>query len=63
MTQAPHQQREEINEDGFQGVILPAPRGVIVVLGQGVPVEAAASMVIGALDYETSEWDSERNDW
>jgi hypothetical protein len=63
MTQVPSQQREDIDEDGFQGVILPAPHGVIVVLGQNVPVEAVASTVISALDYETSDWDSERNDW
>jgi len=51
MTEVPQQQREEIDEDGFRGVILPAPRGVIVVLGQNVPVDAVADTVLGAFDY------------
>lgn len=55
MTEAPSQRREEINEDGFQGVILPAPRGVIVVLGKGVPVDAVAKTLLNALDYSHTE--------
>jgi hypothetical protein len=51
LTEAPRQQREEINEEGFEGVILPAPRGVIIVLGQNVPVDAVASTVLDALEY------------
>ena len=51
MPKAEGQQREAIDEQGFQGVILPAPRGVIVVLGQDVPVDAVASTVLGALEY------------
>jgi hypothetical protein len=51
MTEAARQQREEINEDGFEGVILPAPRGVIVVLGKDVPVDAVAATVLDALEY------------
>lgn len=51
VTDAPRQKRETIDEDGFQGVILPAPRGVIVLLGQDVPVDEAASTLLGALEY------------
>lgn len=51
MTAAARQDREEIDEDGFQGVILPAPRGVIVVLGKDVPVDAVANTVLDALEY------------
>jgi hypothetical protein len=51
LTEAPRQQREAIDEEGFQGVILPAPRGVIIVLGQDVPVDSVASTVLDALEY------------
>lgn len=51
VTDAPTQQREAVDEGGFQGVILPAPRGVIVVLGQNVPVDEAASTLSWALEY------------
>lgn len=51
MSEAPSQRREEINEAGFQGVVLPAPRGVIVVLGRGVPVDEVARTVLDALQY------------
>jgi hypothetical protein len=44
-------QREQIDEEGFQGVVLPAPRGVIVVLGLGAPVDEVAQTVLGALEY------------
>jgi hypothetical protein len=43
--------REHIDEEGFQGVVLPAPRGVIVVLGIGAPVDEVAQTVLGALEY------------
>lgn len=42
---------EEINERGFEGVIVPAPRGVIAVLGKDVPVKTAAQKVLGAVEY------------
>jgi anti-sigma factor RsiW len=51
VTDAPTQKRERINEDGIRGVILPAPRGVIVVLGENSPVDAVAKTVLGALEY------------
>lgn len=51
VTDAPTQQREQIDEDGVQGVIMPAPRGVIVVLGQGAPVDSVAQTMLSALEY------------
>lgn len=51
VTHVPTQQREHIDEDGFQGDIIPAPRGVIVVLGQNVPVDAVAQTLLNALEY------------
>lgn len=51
VTDAPTQQREQINEDGIRGVILPAPRGVIVVLGENSPVDSVAKTMLSALEY------------
>lgn len=51
VTDAPTQPRERIDEQGFQGEIIPAPRGVIVVLGQNVPVDAVAKALLSALEY------------
>lgn len=51
VTDAPTQPREHIDEKGFQGDIIPAPRGVIVVLGQNVPVEEVAKTLLSALEY------------
>lgn len=51
VTDAPTQPRERIDEQGFQGEIIPAPRGVIVVLGQNVPVDAVAKTLVSALEY------------
>lgn len=51
VTDAPTQSREHIDEDGFQGDIIPAPRGVIVVLGQNVPVDEVAKTLLSALEY------------
>lgn len=51
VTDAPTQQREHIDEEGFQGDIIPAPRGVIVVLGQNVPVDAVGKTLLSALEY------------
>lgn len=42
---------ERIDEDGFQGVIMPAARGVLVVLGQNVPVDTVAKTLLDALEY------------
>jgi len=51
LPEEPSRPREHIDEEGFQGVVLPAPRGVIVVLGIGAPVDEVAQIVLGALDY------------
>jgi hypothetical protein len=51
VTHVPTQPREHIDEDGFQGDIIPAPRGVIIVLGQNVPVDAVAKTLLSALEY------------
>ena len=51
VTDAPTQQRERFDEDGFQGDIIPAPRGVIVVLGRNVAVDEVAKTLLRALEY------------
>ncbi len=51
VTNAPTQRREHIDEEGFQGEIVPAPRGVIVVLGRNVPVDAVTQTLLSALEY------------
>ncbi|MET0534673.1 MAG: DUF3379 family protein [Steroidobacter sp.] len=51
MPEEPTRDRQRINEEGFQGVILPAPRGVIVVVGIGAPADEVAETVLGALEY------------
>ncbi|HEY0685525.1 MAG TPA: DUF3379 family protein [Steroidobacter sp.] len=48
---APTQKQERIDEEGFEGMIVPAPRGVIVVLGKEVPVDDVAWTVLSALEY------------
>lgn len=40
-----------IDEGGYRGVVVPAPRGVLVVLGQEGNVEPIAATVLNALDY------------
>lgn len=47
----PRQSVQEIHEDGYEGVIVPAPRGVIAVLGKNVPVKLAAEKVLRAVEY------------
>ena len=42
---------KRIDEDGFEGVVVPAPRGSLVVLGQPV-----AATVLNALDYTMKAW-------
>jgi hypothetical protein len=51
LPEEPQRPRQAINEEGFQGVVLPAPRGVIVVVGIGAPVDEVAQTVMGALEY------------
>jgi len=42
---------EKFNEGGYQGAIVPAPRGVLAVLGRDVPAEDIAAKVLAAVDY------------
>jgi len=51
LPEEPQRPRQYIDEEGFQGVVLPAPRGVIVVVGIGAPVDQVAQTVLGALEY------------
>jgi hypothetical protein len=51
LPEEPQRPRQNIDEEGFQGVVLPAPRGVIVVVGIGAPVDEVAQTVLGALEY------------
>jgi hypothetical protein len=47
----PARSMQEIDENGYEGVIMPAPRGVIAVLGKDVPVEEAAEKVLREIEY------------
>lgn len=40
-------------EKGFHGVIMPAPRGVLAVLGEETQVDRVAQEVLAAVDYQT----------
>lgn len=42
---------KQINESGYQGVIVPAPRGVLAVLGKDVPVQEATDKLLWAIEY------------
>lgn len=42
---------QTFNEGGYQGAIVPAPRGVLAVLGRGAPVEEIAARVLAAVEY------------
>jgi|SRR6185436_3411468 hypothetical protein len=44
---------ERIHASGFDGVIVPAPRGVLVALGHDMSVEGVAHAALRALVYET----------
>ena len=44
---------ERIHASGFDGVIVPAPRGVLVALGRDLSVEVIAHAALRALVYET----------
>jgi hypothetical protein len=39
-------------EGKFQGVIVPAPQGVLAVLGQNTPLDAVAAEVLAAVEYQ-----------
>lgn len=40
-----------IREAGFEGVVIPAPRGVLVLLARGTRVDSVAQAMLGALAY------------
>jgi hypothetical protein len=42
---------QSFEEQGFVGTLMPAPRGVIAVLGRDVPVEDVVTDVLSALQY------------
>jgi hypothetical protein len=42
---------ERIDEEGYRGVVVPAPRGAVAVLGQDGDVASVAATVLAALDY------------
>jgi hypothetical protein len=42
-----------IDEDGFRGVVVRAPRGALVVLGQDGDAESVAATALNALNYTT----------
>ncbi|HEY5808687.1 MAG TPA: DUF3379 family protein [Povalibacter sp.] len=43
---------DRFTEGAFQGVIMPAPHGVLAVLGQDAPLEEVAANVLAAVEYE-----------
>ncbi|MFL6618532.1 MAG: DUF3379 family protein [Povalibacter sp.] len=50
------QKSREFKEGKFQGVIMPAPYGVLAVLGENVPVEQVAQQVLAAVEYQQPGW-------
>jgi hypothetical protein len=44
--------RKVFNEGGFQGVVLPAPRGALAVLAQDAQVEQAVERFLQAVEYQ-----------
>ena len=42
---------KRVDEDGYRGVIVPAPRGSLVVLGHDIPAEEVAKTFLGSVDY------------
>ena len=42
---------QRFEEDGYSGVIVPAPRGAIAVLGNGAPVADVSAAVLAAVEY------------
>jgi hypothetical protein len=42
---------KRVNEDGYEGVIVPAPRGSLVVLGHDIPADEVAKTFLGSVEY------------
>jgi uncharacterized protein DUF3379 len=40
-----------VNEDGYEGVIVPAPRGSLVVLGHDIPAAEVAQTFLSSVEY------------
>jgi Protein of unknown function (DUF3379) len=49
--ESPITKPQRFDEQGFSGTLMPAPRGVIAVLGRDVPVDEVTQEVIRALRY------------
>ena len=49
--ESPAAQREVFDEDGFHGVILPAPRGAIAVVGRDRQAERVADRMLQSVEY------------
>ncbi len=47
----PTKTMQRFDEEGYEGIIVPAPRGVLAVLGKDVPVEQAVEQVLWAIEY------------
>lgn len=47
------EQPRRFREKGFHGIIVPAPRGVLAVLGEESQVDRVAQEVLAAVDYQT----------
>ncbi|HEY6643108.1 DUF3379 family protein [Povalibacter sp.] len=50
--EAPVPGTRQFKEEGFEGVIMPAPRGLLVVLGKDALLEEIATKVFAAVDYQ-----------
>jgi hypothetical protein len=49
--ETPRGKSERIDEGGYRGIVVPAPRGELVVLGQDGDAASVAATVLDALDY------------
>jgi anti-sigma factor RsiW len=47
----PAKTMQRFSEDGYEGIIVPAPRGVLAVLGKDVPLDQAVEKVLWAIEY------------
>jgi hypothetical protein len=47
---------ERFDEAGYRGMVVAAPRGALVVLGQDGDVGSVAATVLNALDYNANAW-------
>lgn len=53
--EAPVKEPRRFKEGKFEGVITPAPYGVLAVLGENIPVEPIAQQVLAAVEYQKQE--------